>query len=72
MKNSEEFINQKEITLQVAIVFIINKWCDRIKEYIQKLNTTSMKISKELFADYQEFSKNEGFISKFFSSIYVI
>lgn len=72
MKNSEEFKNQKEIIIQFALVFIINKWCDRLEEYIQKLNTSSVKISKDLFADYQEFNKNDGFISNFFSNIHVI
>jgi len=57
--------------INATLVFIINIWCDRIEEYIQKLNTTSVKISKDLFADYQEFNKNDRFINNFFINIYV-
>lgn len=71
LKNSEDFKSQKEIIIQMALVFIINKWCNRIEEYIQKLNTTSVKISKDLFADYQEFVRSDGFINNFFNTIYV-
>lgn len=67
LKNSEDFKNQKELIIQINLVYIISKWCDRVEDYMQKISIKSLKINKDLFADYQEFTKNEAALGAFFA-----